>query len=336
MTDADEGNQAAARLVQPTLWPPLLRQASGQSRSGGRMLDRGPERAAIERVLRGVREGFSGTLVLRGGHGTGKTTLLEYAIDSASDLRVSSVIGVESEINLEFAALHQLLVPFRSLLPTLPAPQRDAMNIAFGLESGPPPDLFLVGLAALTLLSRAAEDQPVLCVVDDGHWVDHESAHVLGFMARRLYADRVGLIAAVGESAAQQAFEHLPAITVEGLPDGEARELLRSVIGGPLDAQVAARILADTHNNPLALVELGTGYTAEQLAGRASLPEPLPLGERLRDRFLDHVRNLAPDALAFVVLAAADVTGERQPAVASGAAGGNRPGRGRRAGGRRA
>jgi DNA-binding CsgD family transcriptional regulator/tetratricopeptide (TPR) repeat protein len=311
MADGDEGPRVASRLVQPTVWRPLLRQASGRPQRGPGMLDRRRERAAIDRVLDSVREGFSGTLVLLGGHGTGKTMLLEYAIDSAPDLRVSSVIGVESEISLEFAALHQLLVPFMALLPTLPAPQRDAMMIAFGLEEGPPPDLFLVGLAALTLLSLAAEDQPLLCVIDDGHWVDRESAHVLGFVARRLYADRVGFIVSVSESTVLEVMEGLPVITVAGLPDAEARELLRSVIDGPLDPQVAARILADTHNNPLALVELGTEYTAEQLAGRASLPEPLPAGERLRDRFLGQVRSLPPGAQAFVLLAAADVTGER-------------------------
>jgi DNA-binding CsgD family transcriptional regulator len=275
------------------------------------MLDRHQERAAIDRVLDFAREGFSGTLVLRGGPGTGKTTLLEYAIDSAADLRLSGAVGVESEISLEFAALHQLLVPFMSLLPALPAPQRDAMKIAFGLEAGPPPDLFLVGLASLTLLSRAAEDQPLLCVIDDGQWLDHESAQVVGFVARRLYADRVGFIAAVGEPSAPQAFDQLPAVTVGGLPEADARELLALVVDGPLDAQVADRILSDIDNNPLALVELGAGYTAEQLAGRASLPEPLPLGQRLRDRFLSQVGDLPPDAQAFTLLAAADVTGER-------------------------
>ena len=274
------------------------------------MLDRRRERAAIDRVLDYVRKGFSGRLVLQGGHGTGKTTLLEYAIDSAPDLRISSVIGVESEISLEFAALHQLLVPFGSLLPELPAPQRDAIKIAFGLEAGPPPDLFLVGLAALTLLSRAAEDQPLLCIIDDGHWVDRESADVLGFAARRLYADRVGFIAAVGEPSSQ-VINQFPVITVGGLPDAEARELLGSVTDGPLNAQVGDRILADTHNNPLALAELGTEYTAEQLAGRAALPEPLPVGQRLRDRFLREIRDLPPGAQTFVLLAAADVTGER-------------------------
>ena len=275
------------------------------------MLDRRRERAAIDRVLNSVRKDFSGTLVLQGGHGTGKTSLLEYAADSAPDLRISRVIGVESEINLEFAALHQLLVPFKSLLEALPAPQRDAMKIAFGLEEGPAPDLFLVGLATLTLLSLAAEDQPLLCIIDDGHWIDRESAHVLGFAARRLYADRVGFIVAVGEPAASQVLEQLPVITVDGLPDAEARELLGSVVDGPLDARVADRILADTHNNPLALVELGTEYTADQLAGRAALPEPLPVSQRLRDRFLRQIRDLPPGAQAFVLLASADVSGER-------------------------
>jgi DNA-binding CsgD family transcriptional regulator len=307
MADGDGGIPGAGLLAQQALW----RQAGGQQQRGAAMLDRQQERAAIGRVLDAVRKGFSGTLVLRGGPGEGKTTLLEYAIDSAADLRISSAAGVESEISLEFAALHQVLVPFMPLLPALPAPQRDAMKIAFGLEAGPPPHLFLVGLAALTLLSRAAEDQPLLCVIDDGQWLDHESAHVLGFVARRLYADRVGFIAAVGEPSESQAFDRLPAITVGGLPDAEARELLASAVDGPLNALVADRILADTHNNPLALVEIGTMYTAEQLAGRASLPEPLPLGQRLRDSFLRQVRDLPPDAQAFVLLAATDVTGER-------------------------
>ena len=311
MADGGKGRVEAGQLAQQTEWRPALRQASGHRKRGPGMLDRRRERAAIDRVLNSVRKGFSGALVLQGGHGTGKTTLLEYAIDSAPDLRISSVIGVESEINLEFAALHQLLVPFMSLLPALPAPQRDAMKIAFGLETGPGPDLFLVGLAALTLLSRAAEDEPLLCVIDDGQWIDRESAHVLGFVARRLYADRVGFIVAVGEPSESQVIEQLPVITMEGLPDAEARELLGSVTDGPLDAQVAGRILADTHNNPLALVELGNDYSAEQLAGRAALPEPLPVGQRLRDRFLREVRDLPPDAQAFVLLAAADVTGER-------------------------
>ena len=275
------------------------------------LLDRRTERAEIDRVLDAVRSGFSGTLVLRGGPGVGKSTLLQYAVAEAPDLRVSGIAGVESEISMEFGGLHQLLVPFLPQLGDLPPPQRGALRVAFGQEAGPPPERFLVGLATLTLLSRAAEEQPLLCIVDDAHWLDPESAQVLGFVARRLYADRVGLIAGVGEPAAQQVFEQLPTITVDGLPDAEARELLSSVAGGALNAQAVDRILADTRNNPLALVELGTQYTADQLSGRAVLPEPLPLGQRLQAHFLRQVRSLPPDAQAFALLAAADPGGDR-------------------------
>jgi DNA-binding CsgD family transcriptional regulator len=275
------------------------------------LLDRRAERAAIDRVLDAMRSGFSGTLVLRGGPGVGKSTLLQYAIASARDLRVCGIAGVESEISMEFGGLHQLLIPCLAQLDELPPPQRGALRVAFGQEAGPPPERFLVGLATLTLLSRAAEAQPLLCIIDDAHWLDPESAQVLGFVARRLYADRVALIAGVGEPASQQVFEQLPTITVDGLPDAEARELLSSVAGGALNAQAVDRILADTRNNPLALVELGTQYTADQLSGRAGLPEPLPLGQRLQEHFLRQVRSLPPDAQAFALLAAADPGGER-------------------------
>ena len=275
------------------------------------LLDRRTERAAIDRVLDAVRSGFSGTLVLRGGPGVGKSTLLKYAVAAAPDLRVCGIAGVESEISMEFGGLHQLLVPCLARLDDLPPPQRAALRVAFGQDEGPPPGRFLVGLATLTLLSRAAEEQPLLCIVDDAHWLDPESAQVLGFVARRLYADRVAFIACVGEPAAQQVFEQFPTITVDGLPDAEARKLLSSVTGGALSAQAVDRILADTRNNPLALVELGTQYTADQLSGRAGLPEPLPLGQRLQEHFLRQVRSLPPDAQAFALLAAADPGGER-------------------------
>ena len=233
-------------------------RVDGQWRTQFTLLDRQTERAAIDRVLDGVRNGFSGTLVLRGGPGVGKSTLLQYAVTAAPDLRVCGIAGVESEISMAFGGLHQLLVPCQQQMDELPPPQRGALRVAFGQEVGPPPERFLVGLAALTLLSQAAEAQPLLCIVDDAHWLDPESAQVLGFVARRLYADRVGFIAGVGEPAAQQVFEQLPTITVDGLPDAEARELLSLVAGGALNRQAVDRILADTRNNPLALGELGT------------------------------------------------------------------------------
>jgi len=262
-------------------------------------------------LLDTVRGGFSSTLVLRGGPGVGKTVLLEYAIDAASDLRVAVVTGVQSEITLEFAALHQLLLPFMPIMHVLPPPQRHALRVAFGMEEGPPPDLFLVGLAMLTVLSQAAELEPLLCVIDDAHWLDAESAQVFAFVARRLYADRVGMLVAVGEPDTLRAFDQLPAVVIGPLPEAEAAEMLRSVARGPLDDQVVGRVLADTQRDPLALVELGAEFTPEQLAGLAALPEPLPLGSRLEARFLRLARELSAESRAFVLLAAADASGER-------------------------
>ena len=275
------------------------------------LLDRQKERRAIDDVLEAVRQGLSGTLMLRGGPGVGKTTLLRYAVDVVPDMRVSSIAGVESEISMEYGGLHQLLLPFLALLDELPPPQRNALRVAFGREAGPPPERFLVGLAALTLLSRAAEERPMLCVIDDIHWLDPESNHVLAFVARRLQADRVGLIAANNELVPAPIAEGLPTITVEGLPDPEARVLLGSVTGGALDARAVDRIMAETLNNPLALVELGTAYTDDEISGHTALPEPLPLGERLREHFLRLVRGLPPAAQEFTLLAAADPGGER-------------------------
>ena len=210
---------------------------AGSSRAGQQgqefaLLDRQAERAAIDRVLDAVRGGFSGTLILRGEPGVGKTALLRYAIDAARDLRVSSIAGVESEISMAFGGLHQLLLPFLPLLDELPAPQRSALRITFGQQDGPPPEQFLVGLAALTLLSRAAQDQPLLCVIDDVHWLDPESVQALGFATRRLYADRVGVIATSNELVPSPEAEGLPTVTVTGLPNAEARDLLAAVAGG--------------------------------------------------------------------------------------------------------
>jgi DNA-binding CsgD family transcriptional regulator/tetratricopeptide (TPR) repeat protein len=276
------------------------------------LLDRRTERAAINRVLDAVRSGFSRTLVLRGGPGVGKSTLLQYAVVSAApDLRVSRISGVESEFSLAFGGLHQLLIPCLPQLEELPSAQLTALRVALGQETGPPPERFLVALATLTLLSQAGEAQPLLCVIDDAHWLDPESAQVLGFVARQLRADRVGLIVGVGEPAVQPVFEQLPTSTVGGLPEAEARELLASVAGAALSEQAVDRILADTQNNPLALVELGTRYTPDQLSGRAILPEPLPLGQRLQLHFLRQVRRLPPDAQVLTLLAAADPRGER-------------------------
>jgi DNA-binding CsgD family transcriptional regulator len=286
-------------------------QRAGQAGAEFPLLDREAERAAIDQVLDTVRSGFSRTLVLRGLPGVGKSTLLRYAIDAAPDMQVSSIAGVESEISLEYGGLHQLLLPFLPLLDELPPPQRGALRVAFGQEPGPPPERFLVVLATLTLLSRAAEEQPLLCLIDDAHWLDLDSGQVLAFVSRRLYADRIGLIAASNQLVPSQPTEGLSAITVDGLADAEARDLLAAVVGRALSPQTVDRVLAETGNNPLALVELGTGYTDEEISGRAALPEPLPVGQRLREHYLRLVRGLPPDAQQFTLLAAADPGGER-------------------------
>ena len=221
------------------------------------LLDRLRERGALSELLDVARAGRSGVLVLRGEPGVGKTALLEYAIESAAGLRVARVAGVESEMELAFAALQQLCAPMLGTLAGLPDPQRDALGVAFGLKLGAAPDRFLVGLAALSLLSEVAEQQPLLCVIDDGQWLDRASAQALAFVARRLLAEPVALVFATREPVEE--YRGLPELLVGGLREGDARELLSSVIRGPLDERVRDRIVAETRGNPLALLELPRG-----------------------------------------------------------------------------
>src|SRR5277367_1529836 len=221
------------------------------------LLDRLPERAALSQLLDAARAGRSGVLVMRGEPGVGKTALLEYAIESAAGLRVGRVAGVESEMELTFAALQQLYAPMLDKLAGLPDPQRAALGVAFGLNTGPAPDRFLVGLATLSLLSEAAVKQPLFCVIDDAQWLDRASAQALAFVARRLLAEPVAMLFATREK--DEEFQGLPALLVGGLRDGDARELLGSVITGPLDERVRDRIVAETRGNPLALLELPPG-----------------------------------------------------------------------------
>ncbi len=229
------------------------------------LLDRLAERASLDRVLDAARGGLCGALVLRGEAGVGKTALLDHAALSASGMRVARVAGVESEMDLGFAALHQLLVPFLPGLRGLPAPQRQALDSAFGLATGLAPDRFLVSLAALTLLAQAALDQPLLVLIDDAQWLDQESAGVLAFIGRRLYADRIAMLFSVRASADRDVtFEGLPELRLRGLPKVPAGDLLRSAVAGRLDNRVAARLVADLEGNPLALLELACELTDGQ------------------------------------------------------------------------
>jgi AAA ATPase domain len=229
------------------------------------LLDRLPEREALSQLLDAARAGRSGVLVMRGEPGVGKTALLEYAIESAAGLRVARVAGVESEMELAFAVLQQLCAPMLDKLEGLSDPQRAALGVAFGLNAGAAPDRFLVGLAVLSLLSEAAEQQPLLCVIDDAQWLDRASAQTLTFVARRLLADPVAMLFATREPGEE--FRGLPELPVGGLHEGDAQELLSSVITGPLDERVRDRIIAETRGNPLALIELPRGVPG--LASRA-------------------------------------------------------------------
>jgi DNA-binding CsgD family transcriptional regulator len=278
------------------------------------LIDRRRELEALDRLLGAVREGLSGTLVLRGEPGIGKTALLDQVVEGAADFRVARVVGVESEMTLSFAALHQLLVPLLQGLNRLPMPQRNALRTAFGEVGGGPPDRFLVGLATLTLLADAALERPLLILIDDAQWLDRESAEVLAFVARRLHADRVAVLFAIQDPTEwQPSLEGLPQLALEGLPEKDARELLGSVVAGGLHDRVGAQIVSETRGNPLALLELAGELTPAQLAGGSHLPDPLPLGARLEEHFLRQVRSFPSDTQALLLLASASPSGD--PAV---------------------
>src|SRR4051812_28397016 len=253
--------------------------------AGGLMLrGRRDECAVLDGLLKGARGGRSGVVVVRGEAGVGKTALLEYAIEAGSDVRVLRAVGVESERELAFAALHQLCASTLELLERLPGPQREALETTFGLSAGAVPDRFLAGLAVLSLLSEAAEERPLLCVVDDAQWLDRASAQALVFVARRLLAESVAILFAAREPS--EDFDGLPELVIEGLGDSDARALLASVIPGRLDQRVAGQLVAETRGNPLALLELPPGLSPAQLAGGFGLPAALSLSRRIEESFL--------------------------------------------------
>jgi DNA-binding CsgD family transcriptional regulator len=273
--------------------------------------------AALDGLLDDARAGRSGVLVLRGEAGIGKTALLEHAIDSAPDFTLLRAVGVESEMELAFAALHQLCAPVHEFGHHLPAPQRDALEVTFGVRAGAAPDRFLVALATLSLVAEAAQERPLLCVVDDAQWLDRASAQALGFVARRLMAEPVALL--VGARETTDAFAGLPELLIEGLDDAEAKKVLASVIPGRLDDRVADQLVAEAHGNPLALLELPRGLSPAQLAGGFGLPVALSLAGRIEQRFLQRLDPLPEDAQQLLLVAAAEPLGD--PALLWRAAG---------------
>jgi DNA-binding CsgD family transcriptional regulator len=272
------------------------------------LLDRQPERAALDGLLGDLRSGRGGALVVRGEAGVGKSALLEYVAESAAGIRVARAVGVESEMELAFASLHLLCAPLLDRLEHLPAPQRDALGIAFGLREGGAPDRFLVGLAVLTLLSEVAEERPLLCVVDDAQWLDRASAQVLAFAARRLLAEPVGLVFAAREPG--EAFGGLADLEVRGLPEQDARALLRSVIRFGLDERVRDRIVDETNGNPLALLELPRGLGLTELAGGFGLAGAQPVPARIEQGFRRRIDALPADTRSLMLIAAAEPAGD--------------------------
>jgi DNA-binding CsgD family transcriptional regulator len=267
------------------------------------------EREALDRVFAAVRTGRSDVLVLRGEPGIGKTALLEYAVEQAPDFRIVRAAGVESEMELPYAALHQLCLPILDRLERLPRPQGDALATAFGLAGGGAPQRFLVGLATLSLLSDAAEERPLLCLVDDAHWLDRASAQTLAFVARRLGEESVALVVAVRETDDHE-FNGLPSLLVEGLSPSEARELLSATITGSLDEQVLERVLAEAEGNPLALVEWPHSISPGALAGGFALPAALPVSRRIEESYRHRSEQLPADGRLLLLIAAAEPLGD--------------------------
>src|SRR3954449_8472143 len=266
------------------------------------------EREALGELLAVVRGGQSRVLVVCGEAGVGKTALVESVIGSASGFRVLRAVGVESEMELAFAALQQLCAPMLNRLDRLPAPQGDALGVAFGLRGGEAPDRFLVGLAVLTLLADVAQEQPLLCVVDDAQWLDQASAHALVFVARRLLVESVALMFVARDPSDElQGFQEL---VVEGLGDGDARALLSSAVRVPLDERVRERLVAETRGNPLALLELPRGLTPAQLAGGFGLLDAPGLSGRIEQSFRRRLEALPSETQRLLLVAAAEPVGD--------------------------
>jgi DNA-binding CsgD family transcriptional regulator len=272
------------------------------------LLGRADECALLDGLVDDVRRGESRSLVLRGEAGIGKTALLDYLVESASGLTIARAVGVESEMELAFAGLHQLCAPQLDQIERLPGPQRDALRIVFGLAAGPAPPRFMVGLAVLSLVSEVAEQRPLLCVVDDAQWLDQISALTLAFVARRLLAEPVGVVFAAREPGVQ--LRHLPDLEVRGLLDGDARALLSRAVRFAVDRPVRERILAETRGNPLALVELTRGLTPAQLAGGLVMPESRDLSKRIESSYVRRLENLPSDARRLLLVAAAEPVGD--------------------------
>ncbi len=273
-----------------------------------RLRGRERERAQLDDLTATIRRGESRSLVLRGEAGIGKTALLEHLVAGAADLTVVRAVGVESEMELAYASLHQLCAPLLGRLDGLPAPQRQALEIVFGLSAGNAPDRFLVGLAVLSLFAAVAEERPLLCVVDDTQWLDQASELTLAFVARRLLAEPVGIVFATREPG--EGLQHLPQLEVGGVGDDDARALLGATATVKLDEAVRDRVVAEMRGNPLALLELPRGLSAAQLAGGFGLTGGQALTGRIEESFVRRLELLSADGRLLLLIAAAEPVGD--------------------------
>ncbi len=272
--------------------------------------DRTTERNALDGLLDDARQGRSAVLVLRGEAGVGKTALLRYTAERASGFRVIEIAGIEAEMELPFAGLHQICAPLLDAMPAIPAHQQAALQVALGLAAGETPDRFLVGLAALGLLCSVAEEKPLLCLVDDVQWLDRATEHVLGFVGRRLLAEPVALVLAVRDPSAEPGLAGLPDIQIGGLANEDAQALLASVVPGLLDERVRDRIVAETGGNPLALLELPRGMSAAELGGGFAPPATGALSRQMEEHYVRRLDAMPEATRRLMLLAAADPVGD--------------------------
>jgi DNA-binding CsgD family transcriptional regulator len=271
---------------------------------------RAAECERLDQLIADARGGTSSALVIRGEPGVGKTALLDYLLEHAAGCRIVRAAGVESEMELAFAGLHQLCAPLMEGLAELPAPQRAALAAAFGLQVSQPPDRFLVALAVLSLISQVAEAQPLICLVDDAQWLDRASSQTLGFVARRLAAESVVMLFSVREPADHPDLTGLPELSVGPLSAPDARALLESVFPGRVDESVRERIVAEARGNPLALRELPRAWTPAAFAGGFGLPDAASVSGRIEESFRRRMSPLPADSRRLLLVAAAEPVGD--------------------------
>ncbi|GAA5122297.1 LuxR family transcriptional regulator [Alloalcanivorax gelatiniphagus] len=273
------------------------------------LLGRRSERATLRALIAGVEVGVGASLVITGEPGIGKTALLDHLRETAANCQLARVAGVEAEVELAFGALHQLCAPFFGHLDRLAAPQRQALETAFGISEGRPPDRFLVGLAVLSLLAYAAEDEPLVCIVDDAQWLDQISAQTFAFVARRLMVERLGLVFAMRDTIDAHPLQGLPQMQLTGLDERDARTLLATVTRGKFDERVRDRIVAEARGNPLAILELPHELTAAEQAGEVG-PLTGSLANHIELEFRRRIDALSPQARRLLLLAAAEPLGD--------------------------